>query len=187
MENYNGRKSIPLGDLALRVVLLLAAGFIMGYLAGYARAVAELHEPAQPTETVAAVAPAAASPVRVLTASAVEYVAPEVVPAMEYLGEFKITHYCPCSKCCGEWADGITATGTVATEGRTIAVDPSVIPYGSRVLVVYEDGTEVAYTAEDCGGAIKGNRIDVFMNSHQAALREGVKTAEVYIVKEARQ
>jgi 3D (Asp-Asp-Asp) domain-containing protein len=68
----------------------------------------------------------------------------------ENLGSFIITAYCPCSKCCGEWADGITSTGTVATEGRTIAVDPSVIPYGSVVEI-----NGISYIAEDCGDAIK--------------------------------
>ena len=97
------------------------------------------------------------------------------------LGEFKITYYCACSKCCGEWADGITATGTTATEGRTIAVDPKVIPYGTEVTIRYQDGTEHTYISEDCGGAIKGNRIDVFMESHEAALVAGVKYGEVFV------
>lgn len=105
----------------------------------------------------------------------------EEAPEDISLGEFKITHYCPCEKCCGEWADGITATGTTASEGRTIAVDPKVIPYGTEVTICYADGTEHTYTAEDCGGAIKGNRIDVFMESHEAALIEGVKYGEVFI------
>ena len=100
------------------------------------------------------------------------------------LGEFKITFYCPCSKCCGKWADGITATGTTAVAGRTIAVDPSVIPYGSEVIIRWSDGTEHSYVAEDCGGSIKNNRIDVYMDSHEEALQAGVKTAEVFIVKE---
>ena len=98
----------------------------------------------------------------------------------EALGEFKLTAYCPCVKCCGK-CDGITATGTQATEGRTIAVDPSVIPYGSRVTLYCEDGTVHTYTAEDCGSAIKDKRIDVYFGSHQAALEFGVQTAYVYV------
>lgn len=98
------------------------------------------------------------------------------LPEIVNLGEFKITHYCPCPKCCGEWADGVTYTGTQATEGRTIAVDPDVIPLGSIVEI---GGQE--YIAEDVGGAIQGNRIDVYMASHQAALEAGVKYAEVFI------
>ena len=48
------------------------------------------------------------------------------------LGVFHITHYCQCSICCGPWANGITSTGVTATTNRTIAVDPTVIPYGSK-------------------------------------------------------
>ncbi len=99
----------------------------------------------------------------------------------EPMGEFKLTAYCPCAKCCGKWANGITATGTTATEGRTIAVDPRVIPYGSTVTLYYEDGTVHTYTAEDCGGAIKENRIDVFFDSHEAARAFGVQSAMVYV------
>ena len=66
-------------------------------------------------------------------------------------------------------------------EGRTIAVDPRVIPYGSSVTIYFADGTIHTYTAEDCGGAIRENRIDVFFADHQAARDFGVQTACVYI------
>lgn len=108
----------------------------------------------------------------------------EEEPALISLGEFKVTHYCGGECCCGEYADGITATGTQATEGRTIAVDPSVIPYGTEVAVFYDDGRICYYTAEDCGGAIRGNHIDVFINEHDRALELGVMSASVYIVNE---
>ncbi len=98
---------------------------------------------------------------------------------MMYLGEFEATAYCPCEKCCGK-SDGITATGTVATEGRTIAVDPSVIPYGTAV---YIDGLG-EFVAEDTGGAIKGNRVDVFFADHQDALDFGRQTVTVWIIEE---
>lgn len=113
-------------------------------------------------------------------------------PATEYaycddvfLGEFTITYYCACRMCCGkEESDpnyGITATGTLATEGRTVAVDPSVIPYGTEIRIIYPDGEQCTYISEDRGGAIKGNRIDVFMETHEKALKAGIKTAEVFI------
>ena len=94
-----------------------------------------------------------------------------------YLGEFRLTAYCPCSKCCGQWADGITSTGVTAEAGRTIAVDPSVIPYGTEVIV---NGHK--YIAEDCGSSIKGNRIDIYFNTHDEAWDFGVQYADVYIV-----
>lgn len=95
---------------------------------------------------------------------------PQIVSQMVDLGEFKITAYCPCTKCCGKWANGITSTGVIAQANRTIAVDPKVIPYGTTVMI---DGKE--YIAEDCGGAIKGNRIDIYFDTHQEALQWGVK------------
>lgn len=110
-------------------------------------------------------------------------------PAEEYaycndvcLGLFELTAYCPCSACCGK-DDGITATGTVATEGRTIAVDPTVIPYGTTIEVIYADGSSARYVAEDCGGAIKAKSLDVFFFDHQAAREYGIQTAYVYIVQ----
>lgn len=90
------------------------------------------------------------------------------------LGEFVITYYCDCKRCTDD-GDGITASGTKATAGRTIAADPDVLPMGSTVII---DGH--TYTVEDVGGAIKGKRIDIFMESHQEALEAGVKVAEVY-------
>lgn len=96
-------------------------------------------------------------------------------PELISLGEFKIFAYCPCASCCGK-SDGITATGTVATAGRTIAVDPEVIPLGSVVII---DGHE--YIAEDTGGGIKGKKIDMFCSSHEEALQRGVITKEVFL------
>jgi len=84
--------------------------------------------------------------------------------------EVEATAYCPCEKCCGK-TNGITATGTKATAGRTIAVDPKQIPYGTEVVI---DGH--TYVAEDCGGAIKGDHIDIFFDRHEDALAFGRKT-----------
>lgn len=103
---------------------------------------------------------------------------------LESMGLFKVTAYCPCRKCCGKepgdpWY-GITATGTKATEGRTIAVDPKVIGYGSVVYFEGVDGLETGYVAEDCGGAIKGNEIDLYFDSHEDALEWGVRELEVF-------
>ena len=103
---------------------------------------------------------------------------PEEESNLVYLGRYKLTAYCNCSKCCGKWADGFTATGTMPKEGRTIAVDPKVIPYGSKVVI-----NGHTYVAEDCGGAIKGNRIDVFFASHSDANKFGVQYADVYLKK----
>lgn len=98
-----------------------------------------------------------------------------------FLGEFTLTAYCPGRCCCGKWASGYTATGALATEGRSIAVDPKVIPYRTHVLLIWPDGTQRSYIAEDCGGGVNGNHIDVFFSDHQAACVFGVQSAMAYL------
>lgn len=93
----------------------------------------------------------------------------------KYLGTFKVTGYCKCSSCCGK-SNGITASGTVAKAGRTIAADTSKLPFGTKVVI---DGN--TYTVEDRGGAINGNKIDMFFESHSQALQWGVRYCEVYV------
>lgn len=93
----------------------------------------------------------------------------DLKPEIESLGLFTLTAYCPCSLCCGK-SDGITASGTTATEGRTIAADTSILPFGTEV---YINGQ--AYVVEDRGGAIEGNKLDIFFNDHEEALQFGVK------------
>lgn len=95
--------------------------------------------------------------------------------ALVYLGNFTAYAYDACYSCCGK-TDGITATGTTATAGRTIAVDPAIIPLGSEVIV-----NGYTYIAEDTGKAIKGNKLDIFMASHEEASQWGARTVEVYI------
>lgn len=92
------------------------------------------------------------------------------------LGTFKVTAYCSCEKCCGEWSDGYTATMTTPTEKRTIAVDESVIPLGTKVII---DGH--TYIAEDTGVTIKGKKIDIYFDSHERAMAFGVQYKDVYV------
>lgn len=103
------------------------------------------------------------------------------------LDSVSVTYYCTCQRCCGKAPDhpayGITASGTRATPYRTVAVDPSVIPLGADVLVDYGDGAGLRrYRAEDTGGAVKGNHIDLCVGSHAEALQLGRRTATVYWV-----
>ena len=92
---------------------------------------------------------------------------------MEKIGGFNLTAYCPCNICCGQWGGGVegktTAIGVGAYDGITFAVDPTVIPYGTKL---YIEGVGVGI-ATDCGGGIKGNRIDVYCTDHTQALQYG--------------
>ena len=89
---------------------------------------------------------------------------------------YKITAYCSCSKCCGK-STGKTASGTQATAGRTVAA-PSKFAFGTKLNI----GGHI-YTVEDRGGAITGNRIDIYVNSHSAALQWGVKYLPVSVAQ----
>lgn len=91
--------------------------------------------------------------------------------AWQDAGEFTITHYCGCSDCCGK-SDCITAIGTLAKMGRTVSVDPDVIPLGSEVLI-----NGVCYIAEDVG--VRGKAIDIYIDSHSQALAMGTYKTEV--------
>ena len=88
---------------------------------------------------------------------------------------YKITAYCPCSKCCGK-TTGRTASGTKAIAGRTVAAS-SKFAFGTKLNI----GGHV-YTVEDRGGAVKGNKIDIFVNSHAEALAWGVRYLNVSVV-----
>lgn len=93
------------------------------------------------------------------------------------LGKYVITAYCTCRVCCGVYSGGNrTASGTVPTSNRTIAVDTNVIPFGTKVVINGQ-----VYVAEDRGGAIKGKRIDMFFMTHKEALRWGRRTMEVFL------
>lgn len=94
------------------------------------------------------------------------------------LGSFKVTAYCHCVRCCGK-SDGITASGTKVKQGRTIAVDPKIIPLGSKVEI-----NGHTYIAEDIGGAVKGNHIDLYFNSHEEALKWGVQYKNIKLVRD---
>ena len=89
---------------------------------------------------------------------------------------FKVTAYCSCAKCCGK-VTGRTASGTHATAGQTVAASGQ-FAFGTKLNI---NGQE--YTVEDRGGAIQGNRIDIYMNSHAEAVAWGVKYLPVQVVE----
>lgn len=104
----------------------------------------------------------------------------EIVELGQYVGTFTVTAYCGCSQCCGAYAEGrgdvVTgAIGEPLTANYSIAVDPNVIALGSTVTI---NGQE--YKAQDTGGLIKGNRIDMYFDNHEDAIQFGVQYMEVY-------
>lgn len=101
---------------------------------------------------------------------------PAPVKGAGYLGEFDITAYCSCERCCGVKKERLTKSETVPRAGHTIAVDPSVIPLGTYLVV---DG--VTYLAEDTGKAIKGKRLDIYFDTHEEAVSYGRKVKPVYL------
>ena len=87
----------------------------------------------------------------------------------KYLDVFELTAYC---------YGNITATGTTPTANRTIAVDPKVIPLGRKV---YIEGYGT-YIAEDTGGVVKGNIIDIYIPGYDNCINFGRRTAKVYLL-----
>lgn len=90
-------------------------------------------------------------------------------------GRYKVTAYCSCARCCGK-TNGITASGARATAGHTVAA-PSTFAFGTKLLI-----NGKTYVVEDRGGAIQGNRIDIYMNSHSDALAWGVRYLDVEVL-----
>ena len=161
---------------AIFVLMALLIAFMLGYYFGGTAEAAEEPEPVQyiPDEP------------KVVTLPEIEEPEEPEPPTLTSIGEFTITAYCACEKCCGKDpshpAYGITASGTEATQGRTIATDPSVIPTGMVVYFEGIDGLTGGYIAEDTGAAIKDNKIDLYFDSHQDALEWGVQTKEVFVI-----
>lgn len=91
-----------------------------------------------------------------------------------YIGKFRVSHYCPCAKCNGK-SGARTASGVFPKVGVTIAASKS-FKFGTK-LYLNGIGTRVV---QDRGGAITGNKIDLFVGSHKEAMRLGVKYVAVY-------
>lgn len=97
----------------------------------------------------------------------------EEEPKQKYLGEYKITYYCACMKCCGK-TNGLTASGAKAQVGTTIAA-PKEFPFGTKLII-----NGHTYIVQDRGGAIKNKRIDIYCETHEEALKNGVDYYDVY-------
>lgn len=100
----------------------------------------------------------------------------EQEPILESIGKYKLTFYCPCRRCSGNWGYQ-TSSGATCQEGRTVAC--GILPAGTQI---YIEGYGYR-TVEDTGGGVRGKHIDVFMESHSECLQHGIKYAEIYLVK----
>lgn len=95
----------------------------------------------------------------------------------ESLGMFSTTGYCSCDKCSG--GHNLTYSGTVPKAMHTLSADLTRFPIGTKLMV-----GDVVYTVEDMGSAVTGNTIDIFYDSHEAALAHGRKNQEVFLASD---
>lgn len=104
----------------------------------------------------------------------------EDIPKLTELGTFKLTGYCICQECCGKTPDhpayGITKSGAKAKPGKTVGVDPNIIPLGTEL---YINGNY--YIAEDTGD-FSGKIIDICVASHEEADAFDTRYAKVFLV-----
>ena len=92
----------------------------------------------------------------------------------------RVTGYCPCSKCCGKYADGITACGHKIRPGDTFVAADRRYSFGTEMVIEgYNNGQPIKVL--DRGGAIRGNKLDVFFHTHKEALQWGVKYIDVKV------
>ena len=124
-------------------------------------------------ETVPAIAAVAPQAVEVSTAK---------VERASRVVRMEVTGYCPCTKCCGPNAQGITASGKRVSynRGRFVAADTKVLPFGTKLSIPGYHGAEPVEVI-DRGGAIKGHKLDLYFASHEDALVWGRQTLDVTV------
>jgi 3D (Asp-Asp-Asp) domain-containing protein len=178
------RKQAAFRRIMVSWVIILLVGMLMGFFIGRSTKKADT----MPMTTESSIpSPTITHAPYVRTAHVPVTSEPQPKTELVSLGEFRITAYCHCEKCCGDWSkdrptdeDGkllvYTASGELAVEGVTIAADTSVLPFGTEVII---DGNR--YIVQDRGRVIKNNRIDVYFENHQDALEFGVQYKEVFI------
>ena len=95
----------------------------------------------------------------------------------------EVTAYCPCQKCCGENAQGITASGHDVSynNSRFVAADTDQLPFGTKLIIPGYNAAPVEVI--DRGGAIKGNKLDLFYPTHEEALQWGRQWVDVVVVE----
>jgi 3D (Asp-Asp-Asp) domain-containing protein len=146
------------------------------------------------TTSPAALKAAVVSPVAAATPVPAAELLREAVTASAIIPSAAITHklrtirmevtaYCPCTKCCGENAQGVTASGHDVSynNSRFVAADTDHLPFGTRLVIPGYAGGAVEVI--DRGGAIKGNKLDVFYPTHEEALEWGRQWVDVTVLE----
>lgn len=163
--------------------LSTAAVFIAGSIPAITTS-PQISKPVEHIETVEEITEAVTEQPKEETTEATVYER-ETPYTIQHLGEFEVTAYCGCSDCCGAWGedrptdeDGrpiiYTASGARAEQGVTVAADTDVFPFGTELVI---NGN--TYTVQDVGGAIEGNRIDIYFDNHQSAVTFGRRWLDV--------
>jgi 3D (Asp-Asp-Asp) domain-containing protein len=180
-------KQVVFRRIVISWVIILLVGAVIGFFIGRSTKSASALPITTETSTFAPFPTPTVTPDVTMTPVQETSEPPHPTTELVSLGEFRITAYCPCEICCGNWAknrpvdeDGsvqvFTASGDLAVEGVTIAADTSVLPFGTEVII-----DDVKYIVQDRGKAIKGNKIDVYFENHQDALEFGVQYKEIFI------
>lgn len=178
---------VTMAEIILAIVILAVIATMIALLAG--------KKPSEPVETTTETETTTEIELETETETEIVEVATQKVteirteaetePQLVSMGTFTVTAYCSCEKCCGEWAsnrpNGVVygASGEQLIADYSIATDVEVIPYGETILI-----NDQEYVAHDCGGAIQGKRIDIYMSSHEKALEWGVQNIEIFKVVE---
>ena len=115
-----------------------------------------------------------------LNAKPIETSVSEVANNQWQTVQMRVTAYCPCPKCCGSYSDGITACGHKISSGDRFVAADKMYPFGTEMIIPGYKKTETVKVL-DRGGVIRGNRLDVFFNTHQEALEWGVRHLDVKI------
>ncbi|MCC6239056.1 MAG: 3D domain-containing protein [Phycisphaerales bacterium] len=181
-NSYHVTKSLA-GKLVMAVCFVLLMG-MMG--AASIRVDAHTTDPASNLPPVAAVtAPVMNQPTAELNINRLIDAAQTVnqIQPGSHTILMEVTAYCRCQKCCGPSACGLTASGKHVSynDGRFVAADTSVLPFGTK-LIIPGYASDEAVEVIDRGGAIKGNKLDVYFDDHATALQWGRQMIEVTII-----
>lgn len=112
------------------------------------------------------------------------FLIPIQVNARTYInmGECKITAYCPCKICSDNWGHQ-TFSGKTARSNHTVAIDRTVFDIGSKIKI-----GDTIYVAEDVGGKVKGDHVDIFFDTHEEveafADGKGIEYKNVWVIRD---